>query len=202
MLAAMAWPAPERPRLPLPYLLLAVALHALLLLNLPAPRTAPNEPSQPLQVRWRRPPALPPALLAPPASLAAPSDASAQRWRQGSDAPSVPATPAQPLPTTEPPPSNSRLLLDQARTQIRQEGRLQSAYRQAHTPDFLATPGREMQTALGRALQKAAPGEKHLANGIIQITTEAGTTYCLQAANDLRQRDTPLALTAVPTTCP
>jgi hypothetical protein len=204
MLAAMPWPAPSRPRLPLPYLLLALALHALLLLNLPAPRTAPNEPSQPLQVRWRRPPVLPPALVSPPAKLAATSNQPAQRWQQSSDAPAVPATPARAptLPATEPPPSSGHLLLDQARTQIRQEGRLQSAYRQAHMPGFLATPNHETQSALGRALQKAAPGEKHLANGIIQITTEAGTTYCLQAANDLRQRDTPMALTAVPTTCP
>lgn len=196
MLATMPWMQPGRPRLPLPYLLLAVALHALLLLNLPAPRTAPTEPSQPLQVRWRRPLALPPAV-----TLTAPSDQPAQRWRQSSDAPAMPAFVPTP-PITEPPPSSGHLLLDQARAQIRQDGRQQSAYRQAHTPSFLATPARESQSALGRALQQAAPGEKHLANGIIQITTEAGTTYCLQAANDLRQRDTPMALTAVPTTCP
>lgn len=193
MLATMPWMQPGRPRLPLPYLLLAIALHALLLLNLPAPQTAPTEPSQPLQVHWRRP-----AALSPPVTLATPSDQPAQRWRQSSDAPAMPATPVL-APT---PPSNGHLLLDQARAQIRQDGRQQSAYRQAHTPSFLATPARESQSALGRALQQAAPGEKHLANGIIQITTEAGTTYCLQAANDLRQRDTPMALTAVPTTCP
>lgn len=185
-------------RLPLPYLLLAVALHALVLLNLPAQRTAASAPPQPLQGQWHRSP-----IFSPPSTLAASAGQPARRWL-GSAMPAAPAP--QPLvphpPTAEPPPNNGHLLADQARAQIRQDSRQQSAYRQAHTLGFLETASREIPTALGQAMHKAAPGEKRLANGIIQVSTAAGTTYCLQASSELRQRDTPMPLTVVPSTCP
>lgn len=203
MTASTALPLPtaSNGRLPLPYLLLAAALHLLLLLSLPQRPAMPLAAPDALQVRVQafvQRPAPIPAIANTPATPATPATTGKPGHREPAD--TTDSTPAA-APDSAPLITSSSMLSN-ARDQIRQEARQRSAYQQAQRHGFLETAGDEKASALGRALQKTDAGEKRLANGIVQITNADGSVYCLQATSDLRQRDTPVALLAVPSTCP
>ncbi len=193
--------------LPLPYLLGAAALH-LLILSLPLrPAVTSALPAASLQVSWQRPPgpSLAPAIAAAqlPHPAADPTALAGRRRPLGTETEEVAAQPT-PAATADNilPPSASGTLLDHARQQIRQEGRASSAYRQAQRHGYQDSEGSEPSSALGQALHQAPAGEQRLANGILRITNPDGSTYCLRENRDLRQRDTPVELLAVPSTCP
>lgn len=197
--AALPLPTASNGRLPLPYLLLAAALHLLLLLSLPQRSAMPLAAPDALQVHVQafvQHPAPIPAIANTPAT---PATTGKPGHRDPAD--TTDSTPAA-APDSAPQISSDGMLSNAARNQIRQEARQRSAYQQAQRYGFLETAGDEKASALGRALQKTGAGEKRLANGIIQITNADGSVYCLQATSDLRQRDTPVALLAVPSTCP
>lgn len=194
---------PARRSLPLPYLGAALALH-ILILSLPL-RT-PQWPElgdarhSPLHIRLRSShPAEPPATL--PATPAPPQ----LPPRQASAAPTPASTPAAALQAPPAAPASGSALADSARQQIHLDSRAHSAYLQTQRHGYQESESSETLSALGRALQKSGatrPVEKRLANGILQITNPDGSTYCIQPTSDLRQRDTPVALLAVPSNCP
>lgn len=199
MTASTALPLPtaSNGRLPLPYLLLAAALHLLLLLSLPQRSAMPLAAPDALQVHVQ-------AFVQRPAPIPAIANTPATPAATGKPGHREPADTTDSTPAAAPDsaPLISSSMLSNARDQIRQEARQRSAYQQAQRHGFLETAGDEKASALGRALQKTGAGEKRLANGIVQITNADGSVYCLQATSDLRQRDTPVALLAVPSTCP
>lgn len=205
-----------------PYLLLAVLLHALLGLGLPAPASRLEPP--PLRLSWREPPPAPVVQSArPPEAPSAVGRGPASRSLRGAPSAepmrvpptamplaSAPVAPPAPVPAASAvEPSRAPVsadLLDSSRRMARDIGREAAG---GSVVGGAAAAGRVAPAAieraalpeLERALRRRPAGEERLDGGILRITTEAGRVYCLKPPPDFA-RDGPGQALAVPTNCP
>lgn len=183
---------------PVRYFFLALVLHALVLVFLPkhhgARRT--EEPLSPLQLHL-----LPRSATAdaPPRPPDRPPQAEAAPGRHAGRGSENHPAPENAAPVEEPSPrAAAGSLVEAARHQVREESRQRgsSIFAAASSPAEDHRPN-----LIARATARRQAGEKTLPGGIIQITTEAGTVYCLQAPPQASPGGLTEAL-AVPTNCP
>lgn len=58
-----------------------------------------------------------------------------------------------------------------------------------------------VEAKLAKALSAPSAGERRLNDGLVKITTDLGTTYCLKAPQD-HLRDGLMEQISIPMTCP
>lgn len=180
------------------YLLLASLLHGLALFWLQARTHLPVPPPPPtLQLELTSLPKPAESRLAPPVepirTTASVGTVPAPHPRQP---PENIATAPRRLDQASP--MTADALIESAHRQVREESRQRTAGPFAAAPPAASEPP---PGPLAKAMARRPAGEKLLGGGILQITTAAGTVYCLQAPPKGNDGSLNEAL-AVPATCP
>lgn len=180
------------------YLLLASLLHGLLLfwltIRMPSTVSTPPPTLQLMLAPRAKPAESRPARSAESSSATVSSSAVSAlhppkaRQQIGVNPPQLKALPTI---TTE-------ALMESAHRQVQEESRQRTSGLFAASP---ATSAEPPASPLAKAMARRSRSEKMLGGGILQITTHAGTIYCLQAPPRSGDGSLNEAL-AVPTTCP
>lgn len=183
---AIARPGPERPYRLWPFMLASLLLHGFVLQWFKPASSAPGRSNRPLIVEFSpldRPDSGMTSTKTPPS--AGTRYSAAARETDEAAAPTSDEKPVAPLDT-------SRLLESARGFAIEEEKRvIQEKNMHARTPAGM----------LEKELRQANP-ETRLANGMLKITTPAGTTYCLQPPPHFVQNTPAAALYNIPMTCP
>lgn len=106
-------------------------------------------------------------------------------------------TQRMPVRTSTPNTVSITALMESARKIARETGSVQSSQAQAIANVF----ERPILPQLARALRREPPGETRLANGMIKVVTTTGAIYCLQALPKFAQGG-PVEPMIIPTNCP
>lgn len=108
-------------------------------------------------------------------------------------------SPRASLETASPPPATPRAddLMTAAHAAVHAEIQAKPSAKPSAAKETTVLSERPFMPQLERALQREAPGERYLGNGIIRIVTASGHSYCLKEPPPYA-RDIP----SVPTNCP
>lgn len=179
------------------YLALAVLLHAMILAAWP--RGGPTLPPLSAAALTLRllPPRGPDVVPATPATIA-------EENRHPATVAPPPSGPWRNVPPVVAPPSfpaADAIAPDRiaaARSMLVQESRRQTADPMYRPPP----PEAHAATPLERAGTRARPGERMVAEGIVQVTTASGSVFCLQRPPPIANRDGPVTVESMPMSCP
>lgn len=189
------------------FVLIALGIHVLVLVQMRGPRTFVSFPAPPLVLRWA-PPTQERIVEEPPGVVETRlPDKRPVRLAQSS--PKLASSSRQPGPG-DPDGAKTREAGEPAYPTHRDAVELIESAREivhkmvresAHREGSRVQDERSFQPELDRALKKTGAGEVRMAGGLIRVTTPSGRVYCMQAPPDFA-RGGLADVTSVPTNCP